>query len=39
MEQDQSMMLVDGDVLRGLHYFFGTTLPGIPASVPSGFLT
>jgi hypothetical protein len=39
MEQDQSMVLVDGDVLRGVHYFFGTTLLGIPASVPSGFLT
>jgi len=39
MEQDQSIMLVDADVLRGVHYFFGTTLPSVPASVPNGFLT
>lgn len=38
MEQDQRAMLVDGDVIRGVHYFFATTLPAVPASVPSGFL-
>ena len=38
MERDQRSALVDGDVIRGVHYFFSTTLPTVPASVPTGFL-
>jgi hypothetical protein len=38
MEQDERAVLVDGDLIRGVHYFFATTLPAVPASVPSGFL-
>lgn len=38
MERDQRSALVDGDVIRGVHYFFSTTLPRVPASVPTGFL-
>jgi hypothetical protein len=27
-------MLVDGDVIRGMYTFFGTTLPNVPAGLP-----
>jgi tRNA A58 N-methylase Trm61 len=35
METQERSMLVDGDVIRGLHYFFGTTLPTIPVGFPT----
>ncbi len=34
MEQQERSMLVDGDVIRGVHYFFGTTLPAVPVGFP-----
>jgi hypothetical protein len=34
MEQQERSMLVDGDVIRGIHYFFGTTLPAVPVGFP-----
>jgi hypothetical protein len=34
MEEQERSMLVDGDVIRGVHYFFGTTLPAVPVGFP-----
>ena len=38
MEQYADVMSVNGDLVRAIHYLFATTLPGVPFSVPSGFL-
>ena len=35
MEHQERSMLVDGDVIRGVHYFFGTTLPAISTGFPA----
>lgn len=35
MEQQERSMLVDGDVIRGMHYFFGTTLPAVSVGFPA----
>jgi hypothetical protein len=35
MESQERSMLVNGDLVRGMHAFFGTTLPGVPAGIPS----
>ena len=34
LESQDRTMLVDGDVLRGVHRFFGTTLPTVPVGFP-----
>jgi hypothetical protein len=35
MEQQERSMLVDGDVIRGVHYFFSTTLPAVKIGAPA----
>jgi len=34
MELPDRSVLVDGDVLRGVHYFFFTTIPSVPVGFP-----
>ena len=38
MEVQERAILVDGDVLRGVHYFFTTLIPMVPVGFPSVFL-
>lgn len=38
LEREGRTMLVDGDVIKAIHHFFGTTIPDVPESVPLGFL-
>jgi hypothetical protein len=35
LESRDRTMLVDGDVLKGVHHFFGTTLPTVPVGFPA----
>jgi hypothetical protein len=35
MEAQDRSMLVDGDVIRSMHRFFGTTLPTVPVGFPA----
>jgi hypothetical protein len=35
MEEQERSALVNGDVIRGVHEFFGTTLPTIPVGFPA----
>ncbi len=35
MEQQERSVLVNGDVIRGVHHFYGTTLPAVPVGFPA----
>jgi DNA-binding winged helix-turn-helix (wHTH) protein len=35
MEQEKRSSLVNGDLIRGIHYFFGTTLPDVMVGLPA----
>lgn len=38
LEYDAAAMRVNADLIRAIHYLFATTIPGVPRSVPPGFL-